>query len=210
MTVQLKFYYTNYIKLMTQNIFLNNFFNAFKPVPGICDHQNCAVSSIKGFLNGLWYGGKVRLIHSLVIEILFSKTSSLLEKLRNILKPTFEHSLNLGVFVLIYKTTVCLLRRFLKTNSNVINFIAGVIGSYFIWTKKTSVNVQIMLYLLSRNLLAISTILSNKYFPNFQYGFSLTSMMVWGIVMYLFEVHPGALQSSLKQSMDFIYKESNK
>lgn len=194
---------------MTQSIFMNNIINTFISHPGLCDHHNCLISSIKGFLHGIWYGAKVRLIHSLVIEILFSKTSSILQKIRNIIKPTIEHSLNLGLFVLIYKTTVCILKRIFKTNSNLINFIAGVFGAYFIWAKKTSVNMQIMLYLLSRNLLALSTILSNKYFPEFHYGFSLTSMLVWGVVMYLFEVNPRALQSSLKQSMDFIYKNSN-
>jgi peroxisomal membrane protein 4 len=77
------------------------------------------------------------------------------------------------------------------------------------WRKKSNVNMQIMLYLLSRNLLAVSHIVSEKYFPQFKLGFPITSLLVWGVVMFLFEYKPHALQHSLKNSMDFIYKESN-
>ena len=41
-------------------------------------------------------------------------------------------------------------------------------------------------------------------------GFTLTSMTVWGIVMFLFEYNSKLLQSSLTASMNFIYKESDK
>jgi len=194
---------------MTQNIFIKQLLDAFNSDSHLCDHPNCLISSMKGFLNGMIYGGKVRFIHSLVMEILFSKSSSIYDKLKNMIKPTLEHSINLGAFVFIYKTSVCLIKRIFKTNNKLTNFIAGIIGAYFIWSKRSSVNVQIMLYLLSRNLLAISTLLSNKYFPDFTHGFSIVSMIVWGLVMYLFEAYPKALQSSLKQSMDFIYKESD-
>lgn len=194
---------------MTQNIIIKQLLDVFNSESHLCDHQNCLLSSMKGFFNGMIYGGKVRFIHSLVMEILFSKSSSIYEKLKNLIKPTLEHSINLGTFVFIYKTSVCLIKRILKTNTKIINLIAGIIGAYFIWSKKSSVNVQIMLYLLSRNLLAISTLLSNNYFPEFTYGFNIVSMLVWGLVMYLFEAYPNALQSSLKQSMNFIYKESD-
>jgi peroxisomal membrane protein 4 len=176
----------------------------------LCDHENCLISSLRGLRNGLYYGGKIRFVHSLVIEILFSRSSSLKEKLRNIIKPTLEHATNLGLFVLIYKTTVCILRRLFNTQNKICNFLAGLIGAYFMWSKKTNVNMQIMLYLLSRNILAVANIISEKYFPKFEGGFPITSIIVWGIVMFLFEWQPKALQNSLKSSMDFIYKDSNK
>lgn len=175
----------------------------------LCEHESCIISSLRGLRNGLYYGGKIRFIHSLVMEILFPKGQTLIEKLKNIIKPTFEHATNLGLFVLIYKTLVCVLRRIFNTQNKICNFIAGVIGAYFMWSKRTNVNMQIMLYLLSRNILAITNILSEKYFPNIQNGFSITSIIVWGIVMFLFEWRPKALQNSLKSSMDFIYKDSN-
>jgi peroxisomal membrane protein 4 len=33
--------------------------------------------------------------------------------------------------------------------------------------------------------------------------------LVWGIIMFLFEYEPKSLQNSLKNSMDFIYKDSD-
>jgi peroxisomal membrane protein 4 len=174
-----------------------------------CNHDNCLISSIRGFRNGLYYGGKVRLVHSIVMEILFGKSDNIVGKIKNIIRPTTEHALNLGKFALIYKSVVCILKRLFNSDNKIINFIAGVIGAFFVWKNKSNVNMQIMLYLLSRNILAISNIISEKYMPNFQYGFSITSILVWGIVMFLFENNPKALQNSLKSSMDFIYKDSD-
>jgi peroxisomal membrane protein 4 len=173
----------------------------------LCDHDNCLISALRGLRNGMYYGGKVRLVHSLVMTILF-KEGSLYDKLKSIATMTYEHAVNLGLFVFIYKSTVCILKNLFKSKHRVINFIAGLVGSYFMWTKRSSVNMQIMLYLLSRNILAISNMIAEKYFPKFA-GFPITSMIVWGVVMFLFEYKPKSLQQSLEHSMQFIYKESD-
>ena len=34
---------------------------------GVCPHQNCLISAIRGARQGLYYGGKVRFAHSLVM-----------------------------------------------------------------------------------------------------------------------------------------------
>jgi peroxisomal membrane protein 4 len=175
----------------------------------LCEHNNCVLSSLQGLRNGFYYGAKIRFIHSLVMEILFSRSQNFSDKIKNIIKPTYEHALNLGLFVIIYKTAVCLLKRVFKSETKLFNFFAGIIGAYFMWSKKSNVNMQIMLYLLSRNILAISKIISEKYMPDFNEGFFITSIVVWGVVMFLFEFQPAALQNSLKNSMDFIYKDSN-
>jgi hypothetical protein len=36
-----------------------------------CSHGNCLISAIRGFRNGLYYGGKVRFAHAIVMAILF-------------------------------------------------------------------------------------------------------------------------------------------
>jgi peroxisomal membrane protein 4 len=174
----------------------------------LCEHDNCLISALRGLRNGMYYGGKVRLVHSLVMTILF-KEGPLLDKIKSVIKLTCEHAINLGLFVLIYKSTVCILRQLFKSKSKIINFLAGLVGSYFMWTKKGAVNMQIMLYLLSRNILAVSNMIAEKYFPNVQ-GFPIASMIVWGVVMFLFEYNPKSLQQSLESSMQFIYKESDK
>lgn len=177
--------------------------------PNLCDHPNCFISALKGLRNGMYYGGKVRFIHSLVMTILF-RSGSLKSKISSILRMTWEHSRNLGVFVLVYKSLVCILRHLFKSRTPIFNFIAGFISAYFFLSREaTAVNMQIMLYLLSRDILAVSNMISDKYMNGWS-GFTLTSMTVWGIVMFLFEYNPKILQSSLTASMNFIYKESDK
>jgi peroxisomal membrane protein 4 len=177
--------------------------------PDLCDHPNCYISALKGMRNGMYYGGKVRFVHSLVMTILFRK-GPLKSKLLSIIKMTWEHARNLGIFVLVYKSLVCILRHIFKSRTPTFNFIAGFISAYFFLSREaTAVNMQIMLYLLSRDILALSNIVSNNYMNGWS-GFTLTSMTVWGIVMFLFEYNSKLLQNSLTASMDFIYKESDK
>lgn len=175
----------------------------------LCDHPSCVISSLKGLRNGMYYGGKIRFVHSLVMTILF-RSGPLKEKIISIFKLTWEHARNLGSFVFMYKSLVCILRNLFQSRSLIFNFIAGFFCSYFFLSREnTPVNMQIMLYLLSRNILAISNMISTNYLNNYN-GFTLTSMTVWGIVMFLFEYNSKKLQNSLASSMDFIYKESDK
>lgn len=193
---------------LTQN-YLKKLSSNFIPNENLCDHPNCFFSALKGLRNGMYYGGKVRFVHSLVMTILF-RQGSLRSKLTSIIKMTWEHARNLGIFVLLYKSLVCLLRHSFNSRNLIFNFIAGFICSYFTLSREnTAVNMQIMLYLLSRDILAVSNMISNNYLNGWS-GFTLTSMTVWGIVMFLFEYNSKILQNSLTASMDFIYKESDR
>ena len=69
---------------------------------GICPHDNCIISAIRGARQGLYYGGKVRFAHSLVMQVLFGK-GSLISKLKTSIELSWQHGRNLGVFVFIYK-----------------------------------------------------------------------------------------------------------
>lgn len=83
--------------------------------------------------------------------------------------------------------------------------IAGAIGGYFVWGRYNKINVQINLYLLSRVIIA----LGKKYGWNVEATsdrYAWFSAVVWGIVMFLFEDEPESLHSSLKMSMDEIYR----
>ena len=172
-----------------------------------CDHDSCIISSLRGLRNGLYYGGKIRFVHSLVNNLLFG-TGDIPTRIKSILALTWEHARNLGLFVFIYKSIVCILKNLFKTRNKSVNFIAGLIGGFFVWSEKSQVNQQIMLYLLSRNILPIAKLLWNKYFSNIN-GFAISSILVWGVVMYFFETIPNELQPSLTSSMNFIYNESN-
>lgn len=116
-----------------------------------CNHTSCSNSTIKGLIHGLYYGGRVRFMHSMVMTLLFRK-QSFDEIINSILKPTYEHSWNLGMFVCLYKALVCLLNNAAKKNRKEHSLIAGGIVGYLIFKEKTAVNNQIILYLLSRNL----------------------------------------------------------
>ena len=64
---------------------------------------------LKGWRNGVYYGGKVRFVHSLVMMLLFKpKTKA---NLLQIFRLTYEHAYNLGKFVVIYKLLVQLLSK---------------------------------------------------------------------------------------------------
>jgi peroxisomal membrane protein 4 len=86
--------------------------------------------------------------------------------------------------------------------------VAGAVGGYFVWGRYSSVNHQVVLYLASRVLvglgkkaaeqLKISHLTSNSY--------PLFAAAVWGLVMVLFEESPHMLHSSLKKSMEEIYR----
>jgi peroxisomal membrane protein 4 len=58
---------------------------------------------IAGLIGGGKYGMKIRLPHATVMTLLFRGDASVREKLKLILKSTWEHSRNLASFAAIYK-----------------------------------------------------------------------------------------------------------
>jgi len=76
-----------------------------------CTHANCLISAIRGFRNGLYYGGKVRFAHALVMAILFQSGVSPLQKLKTAVKLAWMHGRNLGSFVFVYKVALCVLQQ---------------------------------------------------------------------------------------------------
>lgn len=105
-----------------------------------CEHSNCLIAAIRGFRNGLYYGGKVRLAHAIVMAILFQSGVSPLQKLKNAIKLAWMHGRNLGSFVFVYKIAQCVLQQVFKRHHPIFSFIAGVIGAYVIWRDKNSIN----------------------------------------------------------------------
>jgi len=176
----------------------------------VCNHSSCIQSSFRGLRNGIYYGAKVRFVHSLVMTLVF-KNGSLEDKIKNIFSLTYEHSKNLGIYVFIYKSACCILRKILNKDHHWIPFIAGIIGSLVMWSSNTPVNQQLMLYLLSRNLLACTYFIQDKINTIIPQGktFPVASVLCWGVVMYLYENYPKNLQNSLFSSMNFLYNESN-
>lgn len=179
-----------------------------------CAHSSCSLSSLKGLVRGLTYGAKIRFTHSIVMAILFGK-GTLHKRLRTILKNTSKHSLYLGMYVFTYKTAQCFLNRALSYKQSLHSLFAGALGGFFIFSKETSINSQITLYLLSRIITAGTTLLyRTKTLPQAPFlannSFVILTSLSWAIVMYLFEKDPSVLQSSLAASMQYLYNDTDK
>lgn len=174
---------------------------------------------MKGLRNGLYYGGKVRLVHSVVMTLLFKDINR--HNIKQIVKMTMEHALNLGKFVFLYKSAVILMEKlYKKTTLN--NFIAGTLCSYLVWREKTPVSYQIALYLFSRIIVGLVDMLYRKLTEPHAAGhhhaeqhfekkivYPIFVSLIWGITLWIFEVDKSSLQASLTSSLEFLYKKSD-
>lgn len=97
---------------------------------------------IKGFRNGIVYGAKIRFPHALVMTFLF-RYGDVLSKLRWILTATKQHSLNLGMFVAIFKSIMLLLKKVNYIPLQWHSLIAGFIGGYLIFGDNDPINNQV-------------------------------------------------------------------
>ena len=158
--------------------------------------------------------------------ILLFQNGSIRQKLRGIIRLTFEHTKNLALFVGVYKSMLVILRtleqhtRGQNVTTNVGKpgvpwhaAVAGGIGGYVVWGRYSGVNFQIVMYLMSRVLISLVRLLAAKgYQPFVQYRFKraypVLATVVWASVMWLYESEPQTLHPSLLKSMQFLYDES--
>lgn len=179
-------------------------------VSGTIPVPNFWISTLRGLRNGIYYGGKVRFMHALVITILFKK-GSMKEKAKNIIELTAEHAKNLGSYVFTFKVILFLLYKLAGKQQKVNHLISGFLAGYVCFKKNTPVNYQITLYLLSRILVGGAQHLSNKtgLFKDVN-AYPVLTAVCWALVMFLYEDDSSTLQPSLRYSMDFLYKDSEK
>ncbi|XP_033112810.1 peroxisomal membrane protein 4-like [Anneissia japonica] len=168
------------------------------------------LSVIKGFRNGVVYGAKIRFPHALVMTFLF-KRGPLKDKLISILRATYTHSRNLSYFVFIYKVLTGLFRKLESKPRESHSFIAACIGGYLVFGENNNINSQINMYLLSRITFGLCRLMVKKgaINPPRRDPFPMFGMLVWGIVLWLFEYHQEVLQPSLQNSMTYLYHDSN-
>lgn len=77
-------------------------------LPAFEEEPLAIVRILIGCRNGLYYGCRVRFMHSIVMSLLF-KSGSMYDKLNNVIFPTYEHGKNLGLYVLFYKAILNIL-----------------------------------------------------------------------------------------------------
>ena len=127
------------------------------------------------------------------------------------LKMALNHGKLLTLFVFVYKSTQCILANLRGKADPIHSFIAGVIGSYCLLVFKTdmSINRQIGYYLVARVIEGIFLkLMKSGHIPNIEM-FNTTYTLIWGMVMFLFELDAAILNKSLVSSMDFLYKNSD-
>ncbi|KAJ8260081.1 hypothetical protein GJAV_G00176840 [Gymnothorax javanicus] len=165
---------------------------------------------LKGFRNGAVYGAKIRAPHALVMTFLF-RGGSLKDKLKVIAQATYTHSRNLAFFTLTYKGLQALQERIQGKSLQSQSFLAACLGGWLVFGDNNPINSQINMYVLSRILFALSRLAVEKGYirqPK-RDPFPLFAMLMWGIVLWLFEYHPHTLQPSLQSSMNYLYHDSN-
>ncbi|POM61839.1 Peroxisomal membrane protein, partial [Phytophthora palmivora] len=113
--------------------------------------HDALLAILRGVRNGSFYGTKVRAPHAMVMIFLFQK-GSIRQKLRGVVRLTFEHSKNLALFVGVYKSVLAVLRAHQQTLGQHVTTdvgkpgvhwhaaVAGGIGGYLVWGRYSSVN----------------------------------------------------------------------
>lgn len=106
------------------------------------------------------------------------------------------------------------------------SFFAGLLGGYIVFGQRSkrygkisSVSQQIVIYIFARVALALARlavkpghglpIISSEPLHSkiSNYAWPVFASVSWGLVMLLFKHHPEDLQSSLRSSMTYIYKD---
>ena len=83
-------------------------------------------------------------------------------------------------------------------------FVAGALAGYHVWGEYNALNFQVLLYLTSRVMVGAY----KRFIPLEPHSrfYSLASALVWGAALMLYEDRPAVLHSSMRQSMDEIYR----
>ncbi|RDL38377.1 Peroxisomal membrane protein-like protein [Venustampulla echinocandica] len=182
---------------------------------------------LKAARNGAVYGAKVRFPHALVMIFLF-RSGTVQEKLRLIFKATRTHAQNLAKYATVYKMTMLLLKHIGSQpgkEGDFDTFFAGLLGGYIVFGRRSkrghisSVSKQIVVFVFARVCLSLAELsvkpgvglikspeLSKRISRDAWPAFAALS---WGSIMWLFRWHPDTVQSGLKNSMEYIYVQSD-
>lgn len=179
------------------------------------------LEAIKAFRNGFVYGVKVRAPHTLVMSLVWSKSSSLTQVLEKVIKASKQHGLNLGLTAMTFKIVTSLLKYLVaqlsssggapisSATSMLIHFFSGLVAGGLFWGEQNPINTQVCMYLLSRVISGLMWTLIGKYNVKLPpAAFRTFAAVMWGLVLVLYMHSPEALQPSLQMSMGYIYKES--
>jgi peroxisomal membrane protein 4 len=157
------------------------------------------------------------------------RSGSFRSKLFLVYKATRQHARNLGLFALVYKSCMLLLKHTSPTGKerHYDAFLAGLVGGYTVFgrTIHNSVSQQIVIYVAARVCLALAKLAVQQrhaagkeggggfeLFGNGELrrsmarnGWPVFASLSWAMVMYIFRWHPESVQSSLRSSMSYMW-----
>ncbi len=170
-----------------------------------------SLSLIKGLRQGIVYGAKIRFAHSLVQAFLFHN-EPWSDRIRFIIRMSYIHGKNLGLFVFFYKTLRTIISSVFQLSKPWCAFICAFIVGYMVYYERNSVNEQLILYLLSRIIVGLARYAQKRaWLPNIKRPvFPWFAALIWGIAIWLFECHRETLQPSLTRSMIYLFENSNR
>eukprot|EP00929_Paragymnodinium_shiwhaense_P013462 TRINITY_DN121301_c0_g1_i1.p1 TRINITY_DN121301_c0_g1~~TRINITY_DN121301_c0_g1_i1.p1 ORF type:complete len:289 (+),score=61.72 TRINITY_DN121301_c0_g1_i1:34-900(+) len=161
--------------------------------------------------NGVLYATKIRFVDGCIKALLYSRGHPSAAVVK-ILDETIEHATSLGSFALIYKSTLVSLGLLYKQKRRWHAALAGFLGGFFVWGRRSRLHEMINLYIFARVCFACAGSLAAKIphdvYSNFQVTpFRVWAALTWGFVMMQFE-EGSPLQHSLAASMRYLYRDS--
>lgn len=166
-------------------------------------------TALKGFRNGMVYGTRVRAPHALVLNLVWSKApySTIPGKVYRVTK---EHALGLGYSAVTFVLVRTALKYLQGSAQLWHSIVAGYVIGFVFWGNPGSpVHLQMMMYVMSRMVCAMYHLIVEKYaltVPTVAYRFY--SGALWALVMYFLLGHPNMIQSSMRQSLQYIFLDS--
>jgi hypothetical protein len=161
------------------------------------------------------------------------RSGSFRSKCLLVYKATRQHARNLGLFALVYKSAMLFLKHTSPNGKerHYDSFLAGLLGGYTVFgrTIHNSVSQQIVIYVFARVCLALAKLAVQQRhvgsagpgssggggFELFgdgelrralvRNGWPAFASLSWAMVMYIFRWHPESVQSSLRNSMSYMW-----
>jgi hypothetical protein len=159
------------------------------------------------------------------------RSGSFRSKCLQVYKATRQHARNLGLFALVYKSAMLFLKHTSPNGKerHYDSFLAGLLGGYTVFgrTIHNSVSQQIVIYVFARVCLALAKLAVQQRhvssgaagtgggFELFgdgelrralvRNGWPAFASLSWAMVMYIFRWHPESVQSSLRNSMSYMW-----
>jgi hypothetical protein len=147
------------------------------------------------------------------------RSGTLRQKALTILQLTHTHARNLGIFVLTYKSILLALRHLHGGKEEGLDsFLAGLVGGYLVFGRgrQSSVNQQIVMYVFARVVFGLAKLSVKSGAIRDEGGrvrkvaYPVYVSISWACIMWLFRWHPDTVQTSLRNSMVYLYANADK